>query len=153
MGWELCTSHYILHIQYQIYLHTCPSPKPTKKMPCRITSNKKPIQSLLSPSSLTFSSFVLMLYCTCTSVFRLTYVVIPSHTHITGLISAYWREHMFSGFSYTFISGYTVMLSKDFCLNYLCSCEFSFFFFISPFSPRFLDRFFFSKRKEKGNTC
>lgn len=77
----------------------------------------------------------------------------PLPPHITGLISAYWREHMFSGFSYTFISGYTVMLSKDFCLNYLCSCEFSFFFSLSFFSQVLGQIFFFSKRKEKGNTC
>lgn len=104
-----------------------------KKMTCRIISNKKPIQSFFSPSSLTFSSFVLMLYCTCTSVFWFTYVVIPPHTHITGLISAYGIEHIFSGFNSTFISVYTVMLSKDCCLNYLCSCEFPFFFFLSLF--------------------
>lgn len=100
-------------------------PNKQKKMTCRITSNKKPIQSFFSPSSLTFSSFVLMLYCTCTSAFRFTYVVIPPH--ITGLISAYGIELMFSGFNSTFISVYTVMLSKDFCLNSLCSGEFPFF--------------------------
>lgn len=78
----------------------------------------------------------------------------PPNTHITGLISAYWREHMFSGFNYTFISGYTVMLSKDFCLNYLCSCEFPFFFSLSlSFFSQVLGQIFFSKRKEKGNTC
>lgn len=46
---------------------------------------------------------------------------------------------MSSGFNSTFISVYTVMLSKDFCLKHLCSCELP-FIFPSPFSFRFLNR-------------
>lgn len=126
MGWKLW--YFTLHLAHSVSnIFICLSITQTnKKNDMQNYKQQKANSVLLQPLITNFFFFcphVILHMHLCFQV----YICCNPPPHITGLISAYGIELMFLGFNSTFISVYTVMLSKDFCLNSLCSGEFPFF--------------------------